>query len=128
MTEGHRRGKIFDQYVDALSEFDRLPGKPKSEEQLVSEIADLKTQEAEESGLRRVRVIQKLEDAEYRLKMLRLKDEIPELQKEFVAWGAEYAEQQGFSYDTLTTAGIPGKVLDEAGIEPPSARRGRRRT
>ncbi len=89
-----------------------------SAESLEDRLAQVAERVSEADPLQRVHLIQERRNLELRLanRGTESEDDLPALEKEFVAVAAEYGERKGIDYATWREAGVPADVLQRAGI------------
>jgi len=69
-----------------------------------------------EQGVKRLRTLQRVRDLEYAAEVLESEGEDETLEAYFIANAGEYAAANGIEYATFREAGVPARVLREAGI------------
>ncbi|MDZ7734545.1 MAG: hypothetical protein U5R31_16985 [Acidimicrobiia bacterium] len=89
---------------------------------MADRIQEAKADAAESSGVARLQALQRVKDLEARKAKLEdsavTKEELRQLEADFVAAAAEYGESKGIDYKTWREAGVPAPVLEKADIAP----------
>lgn len=116
LARGRRQARAVRAYLEALEE-DRKPGRPVTKESLEEQIQRVQEQiDAEENAAKKVELIQKRLDAEERLSSLEDKPDVDALEKDFIEVAGDYSERKEISYTAWREAGVPARVLREAGV------------
>jgi hypothetical protein len=109
-----------DGYLRAISSPKRR-GRQLTAVQLAERIADAKAEAEAATGVARLQTLQNLRDLEAKKAAIEKqsvsKDELKELEADFVDAAAEYGESKGIDFQTWRQAGVPAAVLKKAGIK-----------
>lgn len=118
MGRGRRASAAVGAYLEALEQHKPRRGRRVSPEELERRIQDAKaTIASSPSALQRLNATQELMDLERRLEEARTPQvDLSGLERDFVEYGAAYAESKGISYEAFRSVGVPPSVLKEAGI------------
>jgi hypothetical protein len=115
-ARGRRHAKAVRDYLDALGR-ERRPRGQLTEEELRRQVEELRARiEAEPNAAKRVELIQKRLDAEERLETVEDEFDMEELERGFIEVAAPYSHRKGITYTAWREAGVPARVLREAGV------------
>ena len=105
-------------YLVALERSKPRRGRSTSADTLKVRLADLETKLATADPLQRIHLIQERRNLERRIEgaSAEAEDDLPELEKAFVAVAADYGSRKGIDYATWREAGVTAEVLQKAGI------------
>lgn len=117
MAEGRKQGRVVRAYLDAVEAHKPKRGRKRTAESINSRLEQLdSTIKTEANSARRVELVQERLDLQDQLAALESKDDLAELEKEFISIAADYSDRKGISYSAWREVGVPAAVLREAGI------------
>jgi hypothetical protein len=120
MQRGRELSRAVDSYLKAISTPKRR-GRQLTAAQLTERIADAKAEAEDAIGVARLQTLQNLRDLEAKKAAIEKqnvsKDELKELEADFIDAAAEYGDSKGIDYQTWRQAGVPAAVLKKAGIK-----------
>ena len=124
MTEEHKRalakgraqGRAVRSYLDALEKQSKR-GPKMDEDALKQKIEELHTKiDEEDNAAKRVELIQKRLDYEEQLSEVEDEPDMEQLESDFKDAVKDYSERKGITYTAWREAGVPAKVLRDAGV------------
>jgi hypothetical protein len=116
LARGRKQSKAVRDYLEALEQ-EKKPGRRVSEDSLQDQIKKAQKQiDAEPNAAKRVELIQKRLDAEMKLAELEERPNLESLEKEFAKVAKDYSERKDITYTAWREAGVPARVLRDAGI------------
>lgn len=122
MIEGRAQARAIDAYLVALGER-RRGGSRKTPEGTAKRLETVEAAITQSSGLKRLALIQERLDLSSALANGDGHVDLAELESRFVAVAATYSERKGISAKAWRAVGVPARVLQEAGLVAPRARR-----
>lgn len=105
-------------YLTALEKHQPRRGRPRTPKTLEDRLAKLDAEYEQADPLRRLHLEQRRLDVQRELdELIAARDEAPaELEDDFAAVAAEYAEKHGITYAAWRRLGVPARVLRKAGL------------
>jgi hypothetical protein len=116
LAEGRDQGRAVRRYLEALEANKPKRGRKRSPESMKKRLAAVEDEIASADPLKRLHLVQERLDLQAALEATEATVDIEELEKEFVSAAATYSERKGISYSAWRELGVPGNVLDRAGI------------
>jgi len=118
LAEGRRQGNAVRRYLVALERSKPRRGRSTSADALKTRLADLEAKLAAADPLQRIHLIQERRNLERRIEgaSAEAEDDLPELEKAFIAVAADYGSRKGIDYATWREAGVSAEALQKAGI------------
>jgi hypothetical protein len=117
LAVGREQGRIIRNYLDALETTRPRRGRKRTVESVQRQLASVKQQLPDATGLDRVHLIQDRMDLEAELATLSGAGvDLAALEGDFVKVAAEYGDRKGISYTAWREAGVDAAVLKKAGI------------
>lgn len=119
LARGRKQGKIVNDYLRAFDAKKPRRGRPVTPEHTRERLEKVEAELEEDStsASRRLTLIQEKMDLEVRLTSFVAKDDIGDLEAEFIKVAREYGESKGLTRAAWREFGLPPKVLDAAGIK-----------
>jgi hypothetical protein len=115
LARGRRQARVVRAYLAALKS--RRRGRPVTKESLEERLRRLRGLiDEEQDPVRKVELVQKRLDVEARLTEMDDAPDIARLEQDFVAVVKEYSERRNVTYTAWREAGVPARVLREAGV------------
>ncbi|WP_052665889.1 hypothetical protein [Nitriliruptor alkaliphilus] len=116
LARGRNEGRAVRAYLAALDQAAK-PGRRMSKDELEKRLAATRDEIAAETDpVKRLELIQKRLDLEERLSDQGNDVDLAQLEADFVAAAAGYAERKGISYSAFRESGVPAATLKAAGI------------
>ncbi len=105
-------------YLVALERSKPRRGRSTSTDALKARLAELEIKLVESDPLQRVHLMQERRNLERRIEGAgaEAEDDLPMLEKAFIAVAADYGSRKGIDYATWREAGVSAEVLQKAGI------------
>ncbi len=105
-------------YLVALERSKPRRGRSTSTDALKARLAELEVRLVEADPLQRVHLMQERRNLERRIEGAgaEAEDDLPMLEKAFIAVAADYGSRKGIDYATWREAGVSAEVLQKAGI------------
>jgi hypothetical protein len=116
LAEGRDQGRAVRRYLEALEANKPKRGRKRSPESMKKRLAAVEDEIAAADPLKRLHLVQERLDLQAALEATEATVDIEQLEKEFVSAAATYSERKGISYSAWRELGVPGGVLDRAGI------------
>jgi hypothetical protein len=117
LARGRQEGRAVRSYLAALDQAGK-PGRRVSEEDLGRRLNEVRDQiSVETDPVKRLDLIQNRLDLEESLSEQASEVDVAQLEADFVAAAAGYAERKSISYIAFREAGVPAAVLKAAGIK-----------
>src|SRR5271165_4967730 len=118
LAEGRRQGNAVRRYLVALERSKPRRGRSTSTDALKARLAELEVKLVEADPLQRVHLMQERRNLERRIEGAgaESEDDLPMLEKSFIAVAADYGSRKGIDYATWREAGVSAEVLQKAGI------------
>ncbi len=115
LAKGRRESRIIKSYLKALQS--RRPGRPVTPEGVRKRLATIEERlTTEEDALKLLDLHQEKLDAEENLHQLEARQDLNQLEKQFVDVAKDYSERKGISYMAWRQVGVAASVLKDAGI------------
>lgn len=115
LAQGRRESRAVKAYLSALGS--KRPGRPVTPESLQARLDHLRARVAEEGDpLKRLDLEQEIIDVRARLKEVEARQDMADLEADFVAVARSYSERKGISYGAWRQVGVPASVLKKAGV------------
>jgi hypothetical protein len=115
LAKGRRESRIIKNYLKALQS--RRPGRPVTADGVRKRLATIDERLAtEEDALKLLDLHQEKLDAEETLHQLEARQDLTQLEKQFIDVAKDYSERKGISYMAWRQVGVAAAVLKEAGI------------
>lgn len=117
LAQGRNDGRAVRRYLEALEGTKARRGRPVDLGRARQKLEEAKEMLAGSlPALERLQLAQHQIDLEATIASGGTPDELPEIEKEFIAVAAGYAQRKGISYSAWRQAGVPAEVLRQAGI------------
>lgn len=121
LAKGRRESRIIKNYLKALQA--RRPGRPVTPEGVRKRLSTIEDRlGTEEHAVKLLDLHQEKLDAEETLRQLEARQDLNQLEKQFVGVAKDYSGRKGISYMAWRQVGVAASVLKEAGV--PRTRRG----
>jgi hypothetical protein len=112
-------GKIIRDYLNALdarAELDGRRGPRITPERIQGKIDSINEQLVHAKGVNKLQLVQAKLNLERQLGDLDSSEDLEDLEEQFTAVVARWAERKGISYSALRAVGVPAAVLRTAGV------------
>jgi hypothetical protein len=116
LAEGRDQGRAVRRYLEALEANKPKRGRKRSPDSMKKRLAAVEDEIASADPLKRLHLVQERLDLQSALEANESSVDIDQLEKEFVDAAATYSERKGISYSAWRELGVPGSVLERAGI------------
>ena len=116
LAEGRDQGRAVRRYLEALEANKPKRGRKRSPESMKKRLAAVEAEIASADPLKRLHLVQERLDLQSALEANESTVDIDELENEFVDAASTYSERKGISYSAWRELGVPGSVLERAGI------------
>jgi hypothetical protein len=118
LATGRDEGRAVRRYLEALEAHRPRPGRKRTAESVQRQLDDTIQAIARSSALEKVLLLQRRLDLESELRELNQQSEtdFAELERAFIEALPDYSARKRLSYTAWRQAGVPARVLREAGI------------
>jgi hypothetical protein len=116
LAEGRDQGRAVRRYLEALEANKPKRGRKRSPESMKKRLDAVENELATADPLKRLHLVQERLDLQAALEATEATVDLQALEKEFVSAAATYSERKGISYSAWRELGVPGGVLERAGI------------
>jgi len=116
LAEGRDQGRAVRRYLEALEANKPKRGRRRSPESMKKRLAAVEDEIASADPLKRLHLVQERLDLQSALEANESTVDIDQLENEFVDAASTYSERKGISYSAWRELGVPGSVLERAGI------------
>jgi hypothetical protein len=116
LAEGRDQGRAVRRYLEALEANKPKRGRKRSPESMKKRLDAVENELATADPLKRLHLVQERLDLQAALEATEATVDLEALEKEFVSAAATYSERKGISYSAWRELGVPGGVLERAGI------------
>lgn len=116
LAEGRDQGRAVRRYLEALEANKPKRGRKRSPESMKKRLAAVEDEIASADPLKRLHLVQERLDLQSALEANESTVDIDQLENEFVDAASTYSERKGISYSAWRELGVPGSVLERAGI------------
>ena len=116
LAEGRDQGRAVRRYLEALEANKPKRGRKRSPDSMKKRLDAVENELASADPLKRLHLVQERLDLQAALEASEATVDLDALEKEFVDAAATYSERKGISYSAWRELGVPGAVLDRAGI------------
>lgn len=116
LAEGRAESRAVRRYLDALEAIKPKRGRPRTPDSVKKQLTGVESKLADARGEERLLLIQQRMDLEHELASLSARQDIGDLETDFVAVAKRYGERKGVSYAAWREAGVEAGVLKRAGI------------
>lgn len=116
LAEGRDQGRAVRRYLEALEANKPKRGRKRSPDSMKKRLDAVENELATADPLKRLHLVQERLDLQAALEATEATVDLEALEKEFVSAAATYSERKGISYSAWRELGVPGSVLDRAGI------------
>lgn len=115
---GRSQGRAVRRYLEALERNRPRRGRRRTVDSIRKQLDQIEERLSDADALQRLHLLQARRDLSVGLgKDVAPVDDMPALEKEFIAAAREYGARKGVTYSTWREAGVPAAVLDKAGIK-----------
>jgi hypothetical protein len=116
LAEGRDQGRAVRRYLEALEANKPKRGRKRSPDSMKKRLDAVENELATADPLKRLHLVQERLDLQAALEATEATVDLDALEKEFVSAAATYSERKGISYSAWRELGVPGSVLERAGI------------
>jgi hypothetical protein len=116
LAEGRDQGRAVRRYLEALEANKPKRGRKRSPESMKKRLDAVENELATADPLKRLHLVQERLDLQAALEATEATVDLEALEKEFISAAATYSERKGISYSAWRELGVPGGVLERAGI------------
>jgi hypothetical protein len=116
LAEGRDQGRAVRRYLEALEANKPKRGRKRSPESMKKRLAAVEEEIASADPLKRLHLVQERLDLQSALEANESSVDIDQLENEFIDAASTYSERKGISYSAWRELGVPGSVLERAGI------------
>lgn len=116
LAQGRAESRAVDQYLSALAVNKPKRGRKRTPESITKRLEVIEREIPAAKPIKQVNLIQERIDLNEELRTLEDPIDITESEKAFIGCARSYSDRQGISYAAWIEAGVPVKVLREAGI------------
>lgn len=116
LAEGRDQGRAVRRYLEALEANKPKRGRKRSPDSMKKRLDAVENELATADPLKRLHLVQERLDLQAALEATEATVDLEALEKEFVSAASTYSDRKGISYSAWRELGVPGSVLDRAGI------------
>jgi hypothetical protein len=116
LAEGRRQGRAVRDYLEALEKNRPKRGRRRTPETIEKRLEKIRAEIGTVDPLKRLQMTQEKIDLQNELERIETTVDLTELEAEFVAVAAGFAQRKGISYGAFRDIGVSAAVLKKAGI------------
>ncbi|MCX6513020.1 MAG: hypothetical protein NT160_08220 [Actinobacteria bacterium] len=116
LAQGRREGHVVRRYLEALAEHKPKRGRRRTTDSIGKRLKVIALELETADPLTQLHLLQERKDLEHERGTMDRRNEIPELEKDFVKVAKGYGDRRGIEYSTWRAMGIEASVLKAAGI------------
>src|ERR671910_933463 len=116
LAEGRDQGRAVRRYLEALEANKPKRGRKRSPDSMKKRLAAVESEIATADPLKRLHLVQERLDLQAALEATESTVDLGQLEKDFAKAARPYSERKGISYSAWRELGVPGSVLERAGI------------
>lgn len=116
LAEGRAESRAVRRYLEALEAIKPKRGRPRTADSVKKQLASVEEKLADARAEERLLLIQQRLDLQSELAGMEARQDLAELEADFVAMAKRYGERKGLSYAAWREAGVEAAVLRKAGI------------
>lgn len=116
LAEGRQQGRAVRAYLEALESNKPKRGRKRTPESIQKRLERIESDISSADPLKRLQMTQEKIDLQAELERMDSGIDMSELERDFVAVAAGYAERKGISYGAFRELGVSAAVLKQAGI------------